>query len=66
MMKTETKKTYRILYLPCEDLEGEVNRIADDGYHIIYISDVYVFFQKDVEWAKELLTEDKAGEYRVD
>ena len=65
-MKEEKKATYRILYLPCEDLEGEVNRIADDGYHIIYMSDVCIFFQKDVEWDKHLLTEDKAGEYRVD
>ena len=32
MMKEEKKATYRILYLPCEDLEEEVNRIADE-YH---------------------------------
>ena len=50
-MKEETKKTYRILYLPCEDPEVEVDRITDDGYRVIYISDIYAFFQKDIEMA---------------
>lgn len=66
MMKKEKKATYRILYLPCENLEEEVNRIADEGYHVIYMSDVYVGFQKNVDWAEELPTEDKGCEYRVD